>query len=220
MFLTSLCKKVDTTSHWYLHALDLTTGADVSGSPVDITGSASGSNDADDLASGQIPFMPQRQHQRAGLLEAPVPALLNVNPLLYIAFGTGLSETGRKYHGWVFAYSTSLQQQFAFPTTPNGYNTTANASPPCCQNCWPCSTDADCQPVPQCNPNNSSNCCCNTNCVPQNANGYFQNSPNWCGHGGGIWMSGRAPAAQNNSQDVSHAYFGTRYPALYGQQFE
>jgi hypothetical protein len=201
LFLTSLCKDQFANSHWYLHALDLTTGYDVSGSPVEITASVSGSNNADDLANGSIPFMPQRQFQRSGLLEAPQPAITGVSPLIYIAFGTGIQETTVGYHGWIFAYNTSLSQQFGFATTNNGYNTTG--SPPCCQNCSPCSTDTSTCGV---SPNPP---CCNTNCVPQDSNGkYFQNSPNWCGHGGGIWMSGRAPAA-NNISSVSHAFFGS-----------
>lgn len=45
--------------------------------------------------------------------------------------------------------------------------------------------------------------CCNTSCIPSG----YENSPNWCGHGGGIWMAGRGPAS-NTLSSVAHAYFG------------
>ncbi len=205
MFLTSMCQDQFQNQHWYLHGLSLQTGADISSSPVEITGSVSGSNNADDLTDGEIPFEPQRQHQRAGLLEAPVPAISGVSPLIYIAFGVGIAETTTAYHGWVFGYNTSLSQQFAFATTNNGYNT--SGSPPCCTSCTPCSSQAGCCTGTGCTLGTQ---CCPTNCVPQNGSGtYFQNSPNWCGHGGGIWMSGRAPAAQNDPSSVSHAFFAS-----------
>jgi hypothetical protein len=200
MFLTSLCVDSSSNSHWYLHGIDLTTGHDITNSPVEITASVSGQNNADDLTNGQIPFKPQREFQRAGLLETPEPAITGVSPLIYITFGTGVEETTVGYHGWIFAYTTSLSQSFGFADTTNGYNTTG--SPPCCTNCSPCSTASTCG-------QGSNPPCCNTNCVPQNSSSvYFQNSPNWCGHGGGFWTSGRAPAA-NNISSVSHAFFGS-----------
>jgi len=203
MFLTSLCKTSLGALNWYLHGLSLQTGHDVSSSPVAIAGQMAGSNNADDLTAGEIPFEPQREHQRAGLLEAPEPAISGVSSLIYIAFGVGIAETTVGYHGWVFGYNTALSRQLAFADTSSGYNTAG--SPPCCTGCEACSTAAGCCTGAGCTPGTE---CCPTSCVPLNGAGnYYQNSPNWCGHGGGIWMSGRAPAAQNDASGVSHAFF-------------
>jgi hypothetical protein len=87
-----------------LHALNLTIGADLPGSPVQISGTVHG-------ASGNISFVSNRQIQRSALLLA--------NDTIYIAFaGYGDKDP---YHGWMFAYSASTLKQVAvFNTTTNG----------------------------------------------------------------------------------------------------
>src|ERR1700675_912315 len=88
-----------------LHALDITTGNELLGGPVIITGTAP-SND------GSGTFNPIFQMQR--------PALLLQNGVVYIEFGGNGCDT-YAYNGWFFAYnSQTLQQQFAFLVTPDG----------------------------------------------------------------------------------------------------
>ena len=41
----------------------------------------------------------------------------------------------------------------------------------------------------------------------KNQSGGFENEPNWCGHGGGIWMSGHGPAATPTLQDGNYHIF-------------
>jgi hypothetical protein len=88
-----------------LHALDITTGNDLLGGPVIITGTAQSSN-------GSGTFNPIFQMQR--------PALLLQNGVVYIGFGgNGCDEYA--YNGWLFAYnSQTLQQKAAFLVTPDG----------------------------------------------------------------------------------------------------
>jgi fibronectin type 3 domain-containing protein len=92
-----------------LHALDITTGAEKFGGPVEIQASAPGSGTGSQ--GGQISFNPLRENQR--------PALLLSNGVVYIAFGS--HGDNQPYHGWVLGYSaTTLQPVMAFLTTPNG----------------------------------------------------------------------------------------------------
>lgn len=88
-----------------LHALSITTGSELLGGPVIITGTAPSKN-------GSGTFNPVYQMQR--------PALLLDNGVLYIGFGgNGCDEYA--YNGWFFAYnSQNLQQEYAFLITPDG----------------------------------------------------------------------------------------------------
>jgi outer membrane protein assembly factor BamB len=64
-----------------------------------------------DSAGGQVIFSPMQHLQR--------PALLLLNGLLYIAFGS--HGDFDPYHGWVFAYeAASLKQRGVFCATPGG----------------------------------------------------------------------------------------------------
>ncbi len=92
-----------------LHALDITTGQDKSGSPVTVspvtTGSGSGNN------GGTLTFNPLSQNQRAGL------ALSNGH--LMIAWGAHCDHD--RFHGWLVSYNpTTLAQETFLNTTPNG----------------------------------------------------------------------------------------------------
>src|ERR1022692_828153 len=64
---------------FYLHALDLATGAERLNGPVALTASVPGTG-AEALADGTIPFAPMQQLQR--------PGLLLVNNSVYIGFGS------------------------------------------------------------------------------------------------------------------------------------
>ncbi len=91
-----------------LHALDLASGSERSGSPVSISASVPGAGDG----GTTILFNPLRNNQRPGLLLA--------NGNVYISWAS--HDDTAIYHGWVIAYSASnLQQQVtAFSPTPNG----------------------------------------------------------------------------------------------------
>jgi len=87
-----------------LHALSVTTGADVV-PPAVISASVT-------TSKGTLQFNPAIHMQR--------PALLLVNGTIYIGFGSNGCDT-YTYNGWLLAYGeTSLQQVGAFVTTPNG----------------------------------------------------------------------------------------------------
>jgi hypothetical protein len=94
-----------TVRNFSLHALDITTGNELLGGPVIISGTAVSSN-------GSGTFNPIFQMQR--------PALLLQNGVIYIGFGgNGCDEYA--YNGWFFAYnSETLQQEAAFLVTPDG----------------------------------------------------------------------------------------------------
>jgi len=92
-----------------LHALDLATGAERPGAPVDIAATVSGRGDGSDGTS--IAFDPLWQLNR--------PGLALVDGVVYIAFGAHCDAP--PYHGWLFAYdATQLTPAGVFITTPNG----------------------------------------------------------------------------------------------------
>ncbi len=94
----------------FLHALKITNGTEMPGSPVMICAQVSGTGY--DNYSGQVYFNTLRQNNRAGL------AL--VNGVVYIAFAS--LEDISPYHGWVlgYAYDGSGFTQTTFNYTPNG----------------------------------------------------------------------------------------------------
>jgi regulation of enolase protein 1 (concanavalin A-like superfamily) len=101
----------NTTYHFTLHALDVITGAEKFGGPAEITGQVSGTGAGG--SNGTITFAPLYHLNR--------PALLLLNGVVYIAFGS-LGDIP-PYHGWIFGYNaTSLQQTAIYNTTPNGSN--------------------------------------------------------------------------------------------------
>ena len=90
-----------------LHALDVTTGAERPGSPVEITASVPGTSNGNSLVS----FMPRWQKQRAGLLL--------LNGVVYTAWSSHC-DSG-PYHGWLIGYdANTLQQVGVYASTPNG----------------------------------------------------------------------------------------------------
>jgi hypothetical protein len=92
-----------------LHALDVLTGKDAPGSPVEIAGSVPGT--APDGNGTTVTFDPYHHLNRPGLLLA--------GGNVYIAFGSHCDD--EPYHGWLLAYSAStLAQTGILCTTPNG----------------------------------------------------------------------------------------------------
>ena len=93
-----------------LHALDLATGTEKPGSPVPISATVAGTGNGND-GHGNVSFVPMLALQR--------PALLFLNGMVYIAFGSNCDRG--PYHGWVMAYDGhTLAQKAVFNTTPNG----------------------------------------------------------------------------------------------------
>ena len=93
---------------YYLHALDITTGAEKFGGPVKIEASAPGTGW--DSAGGQVPFITSEELQR--------PAVTLVNGIVYLAFGS--HDDIFPYHGWLLGYdATTLQQVSVFNVTPD-----------------------------------------------------------------------------------------------------
>ena len=91
-----------------LHALDITTGAEKFGGPVQIAASESGSGVMS--SGGSIPFVASQENQRA--------ALTLVNGVVYLAFAS--HEDHDPYHGWILGYgAATLQQTQVFNVTPD-----------------------------------------------------------------------------------------------------
>jgi hypothetical protein len=87
-----------------LHALDLTTGADLAGSPVTIQASFP-------ATGGTITFAPKQYKERA--------ALLLLNGVIYTSWASHCDID--PYSGWLMGYSqSSLQQTSVLNITPNG----------------------------------------------------------------------------------------------------
>ena len=93
----------------YLHAIDITTGLEKSGSPVFITATCTGSGAGN--VSGVITFDQQKENQR--------PGLLLYNGIVYICWASHC-DWG-PYHGWVLGYDAStLEQKYVYNATPDG----------------------------------------------------------------------------------------------------
>jgi hypothetical protein len=108
IYVVAATKRGATYAH-QLHALDLTTGKELFGGPVQIAGSVAGTGAGS--SNGRVTFTSHLQIQRASLLLA--------NDAIYIAFAAYGDRD--PYHGWLFGYSASTLKQFAiYNTTPNG----------------------------------------------------------------------------------------------------
>jgi hypothetical protein len=92
-----------------LHALEVATGKEAAGSPVVIKAIAVAEHRADQRR--EIPFDP--------LIENPRAALLLVNGIVYLSWGSACDDGD--YYGWVMAYDAhTLQQKAVLNTSPNG----------------------------------------------------------------------------------------------------
>ena len=93
----------------FLHAVDIVTGTDRSGSPVLITAGVSGSGDGS--VNNTVSFDPLRNNQRQGL------AL--VKGIVYITWSSHC-DWG-PYHGWIIGYDAqTLAQKIVYNVTPDG----------------------------------------------------------------------------------------------------
>jgi len=95
-----------TTFYQRLHAIDITTGKEKTGSPVIIAATYPGTGDG----GSTVAFNAKQQAQRSGL------AL--VNGTVYIAWGS--NEDISPWYGWIMGYNeTALTQAAAFNSAPN-----------------------------------------------------------------------------------------------------
>ena len=109
IYAVGMSKDAKGVYHQRLHALNLTSGAELAGSPAEITGSYPGTGAGS--AGGMVPFTPGQYAERAGLLL--------LNGTIYLSW-TSHCDDGL-YTGWVMAYSEStLQQTAILNLTPNG----------------------------------------------------------------------------------------------------
>ncbi len=92
-----------------LHALDITTGRERRGSPVEIKANVKGNGEGS--VDGVVRFNPLMEGQR--------PGLLLQNGTVYIAWASHCDN--QPYHGWVMSYDEkSLKQTGVWNSTPNG----------------------------------------------------------------------------------------------------
>jgi hypothetical protein len=92
-----------------LHALDITSGTEKFGGPVQIKASVKGNGAGNN--HGVVSFNAQHESQR--------PGLLLLNGVVYIGWAS-FAEVA-PFHGWVLGYgATSLAQTAVFNSTPNG----------------------------------------------------------------------------------------------------
>ncbi len=104
MYLDTHIDNNGVLSH-YLHAIDITTGAEKFGGPILIQASVPGTGI--DSSGGVLPFDAYHTFQR--------PGLLLMNGIIYIPYGN--------YHGWVMGYNaTTLAQLYVFNFSPNSKN--------------------------------------------------------------------------------------------------
>jgi hypothetical protein len=104
IFLVAMSLDNSGNYHQRLHALDLTTGAEISGSPVTVQATFP-------TTGGTTTFDPKQYKERA--------ALLLLNGVIYTTWASHCDDG--PYTGWVMGYSeTTLQQTSVLDVTPNG----------------------------------------------------------------------------------------------------
>jgi hypothetical protein len=112
LYVVAMTKEVSDGTPTYvqrLHALDVHTGAELFGGPVEIAASVPGTGDASQ--DGVVYFDPFIENQRPGLL-------LSHNRI-YVSWAS--FEDAGNYNGWVIAYNArTLRQVAVFNDDPNG----------------------------------------------------------------------------------------------------
>jgi hypothetical protein len=109
IYVVAMSKDGSGNYHQRLHALDLTTGAELFKGPKEIQASYPGSGDGS--SNGRVIFDPKQHVSR--------PGLLLLNNVVYTAWGSHCDV--RPYSGWVIGYNAStLVQQTVLNLAPNG----------------------------------------------------------------------------------------------------
>jgi hypothetical protein len=109
IFVVGMSEDASGHYHQRLHALDVTTGAELSGSPVEIQANYPGTGA--NSSGGTLVFAPGQYAERAGLLLE--------NGAIYLGWTSHCDQD--PYTGWLMSYSEStLQQTAVLNLTPNG----------------------------------------------------------------------------------------------------
>ena len=109
MYLVAASKDSSGKYHQRFHALDITTGAEISGSPVTVQATYPGSGAGS--AGGQVVFDPSQYNERAGLLL--------LSGTVYIGWSSHCDI--QPYTGWLMGYNeATLAQTTVLNLTPNG----------------------------------------------------------------------------------------------------
>jgi hypothetical protein len=109
IYVVAMSKDSSSNYHQRLHALDITTGAEEFGGPVEIVAQYPGTGD--NGQNGYVVFDPKQYKERAGLLL--------VNHIVYTTWASHCDD--RPYTGWIISYKEgTLAQQSVLNVTPNG----------------------------------------------------------------------------------------------------
>jgi hypothetical protein len=109
IFVVGMSQDAKGAYHQRLHALDITTGTEISGSPTEISASVSGTGSGS--SGGKLTFDPGQYAERVGLLL--------LNGAIYMGWTSHCDFA--PYTGWLMGYSeTSLAQTSVLNLTPNG----------------------------------------------------------------------------------------------------
>lgn len=109
IYTVAMSKDSSGNYHQRLHALDATSGSELYGGPVDITGKYPGTGD--NSSGGYVIFDPAQYKERSGLLQ--------IGDTIYLAWASHCDI--RPYTGWVMGYNaTTLAQTTLLNLTPNG----------------------------------------------------------------------------------------------------
>ena len=109
IYMVAASKDSSGNYHQRLHALDLTTGAEISGSPITIQ--ATYPSMGPESSNGQLVFDPKQYNERAGLLL--------LNGVVYLGWSSHCDI--EPYTGWMMGYNqNTLAQTSVLNLTPNG----------------------------------------------------------------------------------------------------
>ncbi len=109
IYLVAMSKSSSRNYFQRLHALDLTTGAELFNGPINVQATYPGNGDGS--INGTVSFNAQQYKDR--------PALLLLNGTIFTAFGSHCD--GRPYGGWLMAWDEhTLAQTSAIDFVPNG----------------------------------------------------------------------------------------------------
>jgi len=110
MWVVAMTKDSSGNYHQRLHALDITTGAELSGSPITVQATYPGTGD--NSSNGNVVFDPKQYKER--------PGLLLLNGVVYTGWSSHCDDS--PYTAWVIGYNAStLQQTSVLDVTPNGH---------------------------------------------------------------------------------------------------
>jgi hypothetical protein len=109
IYVVAMSKDASSNYHQRLHALDITTGDEQFGGPVDVAARYPGTGD--NSQGGFVIFDPKQYKER--------PGLLLLNHIVYTFWSSHCDF--RPYTGWIISYNeTTLAQKSVLNITPNG----------------------------------------------------------------------------------------------------